>query len=171
MGCPCSIIMTKALCKVVHVMTTLKETLCPCKLIIFIFQILRHVWGMVLYCGVMILKVWGGIDGWCEYLPHIDNSSLCGFKLHTIVPILNTKAFARWTEAVDTRLAWSRAEFELLIAGWRTLGRNSSSFVGARGRTVMWALPHKSNNIFKLQRKIIWIISSISNHTSCRQIF
>jgi hypothetical protein len=35
--------------------------------------------------------------------------------------------------AVDTRLAWSRAEFELLIAGWRTLGRNSSSCMGACG--------------------------------------
>jgi hypothetical protein len=40
------------------------------------------------------------------------------FTLHAAVPVtaLNTKELARRTEGVDTRLAWSRAEFELTVA-------------------------------------------------------
>jgi hypothetical protein len=30
---------------------------------------------------------------------------------------------------------------------------------------------NESNNIFKLQKKVLRIISGVSNHTSCRQIF
>jgi hypothetical protein len=36
---------------------------------------------------------------------------------------------------------------------------------------TFWGGDNHSNNIFKLQKKVIQIISDVSNHTSCRQIF
>jgi hypothetical protein len=37
--------------------------------------------------------------------------------------------------------------------------------------TVLWGGDNESNNIFKLQKKVLRIISGVSNHMSCRQIF
>jgi hypothetical protein len=50
------------------------------------------------------------------YLPHIIISSLVDFHCTVTVTALDTKQFALWTEVVDTRLAWSRAEFELPLS-------------------------------------------------------
>jgi hypothetical protein len=36
---------------------------------------------------------------------------------------------------------------------------------------IFWGGDNDSNNIFKLQRRVILIISGVSKHTSCRQIF
>jgi hypothetical protein len=90
----------------------------------------------------------------CGYLPHIVNSSLCGisFALIPIVSLtaLKTKEFARWRRRTCwKRPAGSRHEFELTVAScWCNLGRNSSSFMGARGKTVMWAFRHNINTRF-----------------------
>jgi hypothetical protein len=34
-----------------------------------------------------------------------------------------------------------------------------------------WGVDNESNNIFKLEKKVIWIISGVSKDVSCRQIF
>jgi hypothetical protein len=36
---------------------------------------------------------------------------------------------------------------------------------------MLWGGDNESNKIFKLQKKVLRIISGVSNHTSCRQIF
>jgi hypothetical protein len=66
--------------------------------------------------------------------------------IYTAVPVtaLNTKEFARRAGVVDTRLAWSRAEFELPLspADAPSVELNSS-FVRVRGRTVyVGVTPH-----------------------------
>jgi hypothetical protein len=36
---------------------------------------------------------------------------------------------------------------------------------------ILWGGDNESNTIFKLQKKVLQIISVVSNRTSCRQIF
>jgi hypothetical protein len=36
---------------------------------------------------------------------------------------------------------------------------------------ILWDGFNESNKIFKLQKKVLRILSAVSNHTSCRQVF
>jgi hypothetical protein len=52
---------------------------------------------------------------------------------------------------------------------WNIYFSNFESFL--RYRFILWSGDNESNNIFKLQKKVLRIISGVSNLMSCRQIF